>query len=88
MNGKAINIIRTQCCYCGMVKSGNDWRFSVVGGDELFSHGCCPACEKRMLADMELAAEPAYAVQPAAQIVLPPPPRPRRGNRVAAEAAV
>jgi hypothetical protein len=88
MNGKGLNIIRTQCCYCGMVKSGDQWRLSVVGSDELLSHGCCPACEIRLLSDLDLSPEPALAERPAAQVVLPPPPRPRRGNRVSAEAAV
>ncbi len=49
-----------KCCCCGKVKVEQGWSMNVIDGDPLYSHVCCPQCEKKMMAQFGLYAEPTH----------------------------
>ena len=89
MSGMAGNAMTTKCCYCGMVKNQGRWHHPVEEASHLVSHGCCPACERALMDDLDYAPEGDARVAAASGAFVLSPPRPRRGLRAApAEAAV
>ncbi|MCX5865045.1 MAG: hypothetical protein NTW42_08255 [Deltaproteobacteria bacterium] len=57
--------MRTICCVCRRVKSKGDWLEEMIESEVRVSHGFCPECFDKTMAQFSLTWSTARAAQPA-----------------------
>jgi hypothetical protein len=51
-----------KCCYCGKIEDAEGWNYSADYEDSVFTHTCCPECEKEVLIELGLSELPEIAL--------------------------